>query len=85
VLADEYHPSEVRIEIVKDFCKYVYENYGRFPAFLDPMFTRLVFQAHHLDLEFYDKYYTEGAYTELHRNHFKLWHPEMNDPFGNDK
>lgn len=81
VLADEYHPNEVRIEIVKDFCTYIYENYGRFPAFLDPMFARLVFQAHHLDLDFYDKYYNEGAYTEVHKNHFKLWHPEMNDPF----
>ncbi|MGB7290762.1 MAG: hypothetical protein WBD99_01145 [Thermodesulfobacteriota bacterium] len=77
VLEDEYHPSEERIEIVKDFCSYVYENYGRFPAFLDPMFVRLVFQAHHLDLEFYDKYYTEGAYTDIHKNHFRLWHPEM--------
>jgi hypothetical protein len=79
ILQDEYHPSEVRIQIVKDFCTYVYENYGRFPAFLDPMFVRLVFQAHHLDLEFYDKHYTEGAYTEVHKNHFKLWHPEMAD------
>ncbi len=79
ILKDEYHPSEVRIEIVKDFCSYVYENYGRFPAFLDPMFVRLVFQAHHLDLEFYDKHYTEGAYTELHKNHFKLWHPEIEE------
>jgi hypothetical protein len=77
VLKDEYHPSEERIQIVKDFCTYVYENYGRFPAFLDPMFVRLVFQAHHLDLEFYDRHYTEGAYTEVHRNHFKLWHPEF--------
>ena len=37
ILKDEYHPSEVRIEIVKDFCTYIFENYGRFPAFLDPM------------------------------------------------
>lgn len=81
ILADEYHPSEVRIEIVKDFCTYVYENYGRFPAFLDPMFTRLVFQAHHLDLDFYDKYYKDGAYTDVHRKHFKLWHPEIEDFF----
>jgi hypothetical protein len=79
VLQDEYHPSEERIQIVKDFCTYVYENYGRFPAFLDPMFVRLVFQAHHLDLEFYDKHYTEGAYTKVHRNHFKLWHPDIVD------
>ncbi|MEE9251914.1 MAG: hypothetical protein V3U74_00975 [Thermodesulfobacteriota bacterium] len=76
VLADEYHPSEVRIEIVKDFCNYVYENYGRFPAFLDPMFVRLCFQAHHLDLEFYDTHYSEGPYTDVHKNHFALWHPE---------
>ena len=80
ILKDEYHPSEVRIEIVKDFCTYVYENYGRFPAFLDPMFVRLVFQAHHLDIEFYDKYYEEGSYTDLHRDHFRLWHPEEKDP-----
>jgi len=58
-----------------------FENYGRFPAFLDPMFARLVFQAHHLDLDFYDKYYNEGAYTDVHKNHFKLWHPEMDNPF----
>ena len=36
ILQDEYHPSEVRIQIVKDFCTYVYENYGRFPAFPRP-------------------------------------------------
>lgn len=77
VLRDEYHPSEERVQIVKDFCTYVYENYGRFPAFLDPMFVRLVFQAHHLDLEFYDKHYKEGAYAEVHKNHFRLWHPEI--------
>ena len=81
VLQDGYNPSEERIEIVKDFCSYVYENYGRFPAFLDPMFLRLVFQAHHLDLEFYDKHYNEGAYTDLHKNHFKLWHPDIENPF----
>lgn len=83
VLEDEYHPSEVRIEIVKDFCTYIYDNYGRFPAFLDPMFARLVFQAHHLDIEFYDRFYSEGAYTDLHRNHFRLWHSDMDDPFRN--
>lgn len=82
VLSDEYTPPEIRVQIVKDFCSYVYENYGRFPAFLDPMFVRLVFQAHHLDIDFYDKHYKEGAYTSMHKDHFKLWHPEVKDPFG---
>ncbi|MEM4657699.1 MAG: hypothetical protein QXX77_04675, partial [Candidatus Methanosuratincola sp.] len=80
ILKDEYHPTEERVEIVKDFCTYVYENYGRFPAFIDPMFARLCFQAHHLDLEFYDHHYAEGAYADSHKNHFKLWHPEMGEP-----
>lgn len=84
ILEDEYHPSEIRIQIVKDFCTYIYENYGRFPAFLDPMFARLVFQAHHLDLDFYDEHYSEGAYTEMHRDHFKLWHDDMEDPFNKE-
>jgi len=84
ILKDEYHPSEVRIQIVKDFCTYIYENYGRFPAFLDPMFARLVFQAHHLDIDFYDEHYQEGAYTDLHRDHFILWHSDMKNPFADD-
>ena len=81
ILKDEYHPSEIRIQIVKDFCTYVYENYGRFPAFLDPMFARLVFQAHHLDLDFYDEHFKEDSYHEMHKEHFKLWHPDVENPF----
>jgi hypothetical protein len=38
-------------------------------------------QAHHLDLDFYDKYYPPGAYTEAHKNHFARWHPDIPDPF----
>jgi len=81
ILQDEYHPSEIRIQIVKDFCTYVYDNYGRFPAFLDPMFARLVFQAHHLDLDFYDEHFKKDSYHEMHKEHFKLWHPEVDNPF----
>ena len=69
------------IQVVKDICNYIYETYGRFPAFSDPMFLRFMVQAHHLDLDFYDKYYPPGAYTENHKNHFKLWHPDIPDPF----
>ena len=34
-------PHEDTIEIVKDYCQYVHETYGRFPAYLDPMYQRL--------------------------------------------
>ena len=68
--------SEETIEIVKAFCTYVHETHGRFPAFVDPMFVRLVLQAHHLELPFYDRHYREGAYASTHRDHFRLWHPD---------
>ncbi len=81
-IADEIErPSRDEIQVVKDICNYVYETYGRFPAFSDPMFLRFMVQAHHLDLDFYDEFYPHGAYTEKHKNHFRDWHPDIEDPF----
>lgn len=76
-----FHPDPRRVEVVKSFCNYVYETYGRFPAYVDPMYMKLTTQAQHLDLSFYDRYYPPGAYSDTHRNHFKLWHPDIPDPF----
>lgn len=84
VLGEVERPSKDEIQVVKDICNYVYETYGRFPAFSDPMFLRFMVQAHHLDLDFYDHYYPPGAYTDSHKNHFKLWHPDIDDPFAGE-
>ncbi|MCY4262192.1 MAG: hypothetical protein OXC97_02585 [Candidatus Dadabacteria bacterium] len=46
------------------------------------MFVRLVFQAQHLDLDFYDKHFEKDSYHDPHREPFRLWHPEFKDPFG---
>ena len=70
-------PSEETIEIVKDYCRYVHETYGRFPAYLDPMYQRLTAQAQHVDPDFYARYYPPGAVTEQHHAHFERWHPEL--------
>ncbi len=69
-------PAPETVEIVKAFCTYVHDTYGRFPAFIDPMFVRLVFQAHHLDVDFYDKHYRGAAITDRHRAHLARWHGE---------
>ena len=74
VLAGREDPTEETIEIVAAFTQRVLDTYGRFPAFIDPMFVRLVLQAHHLDLGFYDRHYQAGAYSDLHRRHMELWH-----------
>jgi len=39
------------------YCSYLYERYGRFPATTGPFRTLLAFQAHHLDPDFYDRFY----------------------------
>lgn len=55
------------------YCSYIYETYGRFPAYFGPIRTTLAHQAHHLDLDFYDKFYGLTAYTETQRNHRHDW------------
>ena len=69
-------PTDNTIQIVKDVANYIYDTYGRFPAFVDPMYMRLVFQAMNIDVEFYDKYYPKGSYTDMHLNKFLSQHPE---------
>jgi hypothetical protein len=74
VLGGREDPTDETIEIVVAFAQRVLDTYGRFPAFIDPMFVRLVLQAHHLDLGFYDRHYAAGTYSDLHRRHMELWH-----------
>jgi hypothetical protein len=51
------------------YCEYVYERYGRFPANSGPFRTVLAHQAHHLDPDFYDRFYRPGTLTETQRQH----------------
>lgn len=74
-------PTKDEVRCVKDILRYIWDTYGRFPATVDPCSTALFYQAHHLELEFYDKFYPAGSYSPLHEKHFELWHPEMKDPF----
>lgn len=53
---------------------YVYERYGRIPATFSSMYAFTYLQAHHLDLEFYDRYFGRGAYLDTHPRHMERWH-----------
>jgi hypothetical protein len=66
--------SKECIDATIAYCSYIYNTYGRFPAYFGPLRTTLAHQAHHLDLEFYDKFYQPGAYTETQGNHMEQWH-----------
>jgi hypothetical protein len=74
------HPDTV--ELVKAYCQYIYDTYGRFPAYLDPMYQRLTCQAQHVDPDFYELYYPPGALTGQHLEHFRRWHPHLCDADG---
>ncbi|MFN8110790.1 MAG: hypothetical protein U0Y82_13245 [Thermoleophilia bacterium] len=76
-------PHDETVEIVKEYCQYVWDTYGRFPAYLDPMYQRLTCQSQHLDPDFYAHYFPDGAISEQHQNHFRRWHSDICDHEGN--
>jgi hypothetical protein len=67
-------PSKKVIQITKDYCNYVFDTYGRFPATFDTIVMPEWLQVHHLEEEFYHKYGLDRLVNETHRNHMKLWH-----------
>lgn len=62
------------LDATKDLSNYIWDTYGRFPATIDAMQMSIWFQSHHLETDFYDKYYQQGAYHENIANHFENWH-----------
>ena len=51
------------------YCDYVHRRYGRFPGSTGPFRTVLAYQAHHVDTDFYDRFYRPEALTQAHRQH----------------
>ena len=51
------------------YCEYVHARYGRFPANSGPFRTILAHQAHHLDPDFYDRFYLPEALSDTQRRH----------------
>jgi len=67
--------SERLVQCVKDICNYIYATYGRFPSNVPTMgISPYWCQAHHLDLDFYDKFYGAEAYTQTQAEHYQEWH-----------
>lgn len=50
-------PSDTVVAIVIDFLSKIYDRYGRYPIRTGPLATTTAFQAHHLDREYYEKFY----------------------------
>jgi hypothetical protein len=62
-------PSDRAIEVTVAFCDYLYRRYGRFPIGSGPFRSTMAYQAHHLDLSFYDTFYRDEALSDRQREH----------------
>jgi len=74
IAAEIPRPSEEAIGATKLLASYIWDRYGRFPATIDPFLTTVWYQAHHLDVDFYDRYYPRVAVPDHIRNHIRDWH-----------
>jgi hypothetical protein len=67
--------SDAGIACTKAVCNYIYDTYGRFPASVDTMQLMWFMQAHHLDLDYYAKFFHPAACGQTHATHMATWHP----------
>jgi hypothetical protein len=72
--------SSAAVDATVSYCEYIYNRYGRFPAYMPPFRTVLGFQACHLDSEFYEHFYRPEALSETERGHMAKWHGEAINP-----
>jgi hypothetical protein len=66
--------TQAQIDCIGEMAQYIYTTYGRFPARYPTILVRIYTQAHHLELEFYDKYFDPGSYLKTHAQHMERWH-----------
>lgn len=67
-------PSDAAINATIAFCEYVFNRYGRFPAYQPPLRTMLGYQVGHVDTDFYERHYKPEALSDAQREHMRRWH-----------
>jgi hypothetical protein len=72
--AAQVHDEEFR-ECVALQAQYIHDTFGKFPGTVPAMWVLMYLQAHHLDLDFYEKFYRPGAFLRTHAEHMQKWHP----------
>jgi hypothetical protein len=68
--------SDEGLACTKAICTYIFETYGRFPAGTDAIHLMWFVQAHHIDTDYYDRFFNPGAYGPTHVSHMLTWHRE---------
>lgn len=71
--AAQVHSEEFK-ECVAHQAQYIFDTFGKFPGTVPSVFMITLLQAHHLDLDFYDRFYRPGGYLRTHAEHMERWH-----------
>lgn len=66
--------SDEFIDCLTEVAQYIHDKYGKFPGNRSTIVSSCYVQAHHIDTDFYDKFYGEGAYLPTHARHAEHWH-----------
>jgi hypothetical protein len=62
------------LDCMSEMAQYVYEKHGKFPGTRTTMVLPGYVQAVHIDTDYYDTHFDEGAYLDTHAEHMKRWH-----------
>ena len=79
-MSEQHHRAGARrispegLACTKAVCNYIYNTYGRFPGSTDAMHLMWVMQAHHIDTDYYDRFFGSDAYGPTHAAHLSTWH-----------
>ena len=69
-------PSDDELEAVIAIADYIYEKFGKFPGTVPTIFVRYYTQAHRLETQFYDKFFTRN-YLSTHMENVERWEREL--------
>lgn len=68
--------SQDFVDCMSEVAQYIYTKFGKFPGLRSTIMMPGFVQAHHLDIDFYDKFFKPGACLESHLHHMRAWHSE---------
>jgi hypothetical protein len=66
--------SDEFVDCLAEVAGYLYGRFGKFPGVRSTIVLPGYVQAHHIDTDFYDAHYGEGAYLPSHAEHLERWH-----------
>ncbi|KZK15496.1 hypothetical protein A3962_02120 [Meiothermus taiwanensis] len=74
VRARAFPHEEWLVEVVATQAQYLFDTFGKFPATVPTIYSLMFLQTHHLDPEYYDRFFEPGAYLQTHKEHLETWH-----------